>query len=223
MELSRTIADLAATLLNGEKQLQSRLRSCDHPGLSDWSRQVLAHTLQSSEHVAATLADTMEELESPSGTGHIAYSSEPFIRRIILQPAPSQEANNKNRQADFETAAALLRFTKLRIADLSLLRVAIVALGNTEARQRINQLLEDAYLSAERLREFVAYPTLPDSETPTNEAPPTCRSCRYWAGNSKADEPAKAACLHPELSGVRLQVSARSDCVRHEGTALIAD
>lgn len=223
LPLADTIADLVATLRNSESQLQTRLRSCDHPGLSVWSRKLLAHALQSSERVTSVVSLTATNLGIEEDSGRVTYSIEPFLRRIELQPVSAPASGGSQGSGDLASAAALLRCTKLRVADLALLRLALAVKGNQTARQNINQLLEDAYLSAERLREFAVQPLHVGTPAAVEAPAAMCRTCRFWAGNSDADDPSKAPCMHPELAGVRLQVSAWSDCGRYEGMGMVAE
>lgn len=222
---AQVLRDLIATLRNAETQLQQRLARADRTAATTWARQTLVHaahasdqTLRSLEAVDRDLAIAATAVDTTGG--RIAYSVEPLVRRISSPPVGRSGGLSRS-QREFEAIAALLRCTHLRIADLTLLRIALrsrVPLQEEDAEPsalKIGAMVEDAYLSAERLRDYAVRLLSAESETGGGPAPQnTCARCRHWLGDRQSGE-SLGLCGHPDLEATGLMVSRDSGCRRY--------
>lgn len=211
---AQVLRDLIATLRNAETQLQQRLAGADRAAATMWARQTLVHATHASEEALESLESVDRDLGESSLSGKIAYSVEPLVRKIGSRDVRSDVASSRG-QSEFEAIAALLRCTHLRIADLTLLRLALRSGEVEPSAQKISATVEDAYLSAERLRDYAVRLLNAEANSAGGAMPEKiCLRCLHWRGDPRSGD-SRGPCGHPDLRATELMVSGDSGCRRY--------
>lgn len=209
---------LLGQIASGEALLQQELANAEAKGTTTASRQLVAHATRTSRNVTTEVDAVYAAFnQGECGAEQPAQHSTELIAGLHEAVEDGAKVRgNASLQPSLDAATAILRITQLRLADLMVLRALMSTLPDcNESVERISSVIEESYLSVERLRGLTTRVLNNDASGSHGAYEQTCSTCHYWSGDRSGDEPSKAACGHPDLVAIGLKVSRQSGCKRH--------